>query len=287
MNAIITASDGRFGDFLVKHWHKSLKDNVNLINIEVAVLDYGLKKKNAEALKSLGVKLYNCRKDGHVAAIRFRDLAVFLKKHNYDQVMFCDCADIIFQKDFSSQFRIDKGMIRVAYDELHEFLKNVDKAQFKAEYFKPIKESISGRAIVNAGVIFAPSMKLQEISEEITDMIKRKQYGPDQVALDYILHRDGFKPLDSSFNFVITTTKREFFVRDGKFFFENGDLIPIVHNAGHIDLLRPIENFGYGPKHNKVKDIVYNGLREYQKLARKINEKKRKEKKQRKPKDMA
>ena len=38
-NTIITASDGNCGDFLVNHWMRSLKSNVDLKNIDVVVLD--------------------------------------------------------------------------------------------------------------------------------------------------------------------------------------------------------------------------------------------------------
>jgi len=39
---IATCSDARYGDFLLQHWLRSLQASVDLHDIDVAVLDYGL-----------------------------------------------------------------------------------------------------------------------------------------------------------------------------------------------------------------------------------------------------
>jgi hypothetical protein len=41
-NSIITATDKKYGDFTIEYWYKSLKENVNLKNIDIAVIDYGM-----------------------------------------------------------------------------------------------------------------------------------------------------------------------------------------------------------------------------------------------------
>jgi hypothetical protein len=37
--AVVTASDLKYGDFLIEHWLRSLRENVRLDAIEIVVLD--------------------------------------------------------------------------------------------------------------------------------------------------------------------------------------------------------------------------------------------------------
>jgi len=41
-NLFITCSDEKCANFIINHWLKSLKANVNLSNIDIVVIDYGL-----------------------------------------------------------------------------------------------------------------------------------------------------------------------------------------------------------------------------------------------------
>ncbi|HON14461.1 MAG TPA: hypothetical protein PK897_10070, partial [Treponema sp.] len=73
-NLIITASDKKYGDFLIEHWYASLRANTNLEHIDVAVLDYGLSVAQRFYLQSNGVIVRSCERDGHVTSIRYRDM---------------------------------------------------------------------------------------------------------------------------------------------------------------------------------------------------------------------
>lgn len=55
-NAIFTGCSIKYGDFLADHWYRSLKDNVDLSNIDVIILDYGL----SETKKSKVNRCNNC-----------------------------------------------------------------------------------------------------------------------------------------------------------------------------------------------------------------------------------
>ena len=79
-NVIITASDEKYGNFLINHWLKSLKENTDLENIDVFVIDYGLSNAQKDSLKSQDVKLYKGIRDGHIVVIRFRDIKNILLK---------------------------------------------------------------------------------------------------------------------------------------------------------------------------------------------------------------
>lgn len=271
MDAIITALDSKYQVFLLNHWLKSLRENVDLKDKVIWVIDYGIKKTYLEKLRKLNVKIYNGKKDGHVAVVRFRELAVLLKKNSYDQVLFIDGGDIIFQRDIKEAFESDKRSIRVAYDEMNEFMKH-GSLGLKRDIERNYKKSLKNSQLVNAGVIFSNASLLQRISVELFDLIKDKnKYGPDQIALDYILKRDGFKLLDNKYNFVVATTKKEFYVKEGIFYFKTGDIIPIVHNAGNTKFMRPIDNFGYGKRYNKLKKMVYAGIRVINQTLRDMN----------------
>src|SRR3989338_6029941 len=96
---IIGSSDSKYGDFLINHWLKSLKDNLNTKIIEIVILDYGLTEKQKKELILQNVKVIACKRDGHILNIRYSDMLSFLNKNKYEQVMACDSGDIIFNKE--------------------------------------------------------------------------------------------------------------------------------------------------------------------------------------------
>mgnify|MGYP006300033309 CR=1 FL=1 len=182
--------------------------------------------------------------------------------------MSADGGDIIFQRDISHLFYENKNKFRACYDELNEVLNKIPiKKFFKKKYVKDIKNKLKKRKMINAGLFLGPCNKFKAICKEIIEMIKDKNfYGPDQIALDYLFDKEGFVKLKNKYNFVITTSKRKFYISEGKFYFENDELIPVVHNAGGIKALRSIKNFGYGPDHNKLKKKTYLLIRKTHKV---------------------
>ena len=53
-HVMITSGDERYGDFLMDHWLVSLLDNVDLGNIDVYVIDFGLRKEQREVARVQG-----------------------------------------------------------------------------------------------------------------------------------------------------------------------------------------------------------------------------------------
>jgi hypothetical protein len=272
-HVIFTACDKKYGDFLINHWYRSLKENVELSNIDVVVLDYGLSDAQRRKLRN-SVILHKCKRDGHVTTIRFRDMFTYLSGHVYDQVLSIDGGDIIFQADISQLFEKDKTYFRGVYEVYNQFIKiYATSLFFEKEIAAQIKNSLKDRSILNAGVVIGPYKKFLSLCEEYTRIIKdTTKYGPDQAAVHYIVHREGLKPLESKYNFILTTGKDKFKIKNSKFYNEDGELIPIVHNGGQLDQLRPIKNFGYGPKYNKLRPVVYRSLRWVHKFAKDIAE---------------
>ncbi len=257
-NVIISSSDSKYGDFLIDHWLKSLKENVNLSNIDLVILDYGLSPLQVKSLKKEGVLVVKCVRDGHVVILRFRDMLKFLKNKKYDQVLSIDGGDIIFQGDLSNIFNEHQNDFRVVKENLGSHLINFPLylTYFSYNDAKHILKTLKNKPLINAGVIFAPSNKFQNLCKEVFSMVKNKDlFGPDQILINYLFYKNGFISIDEKYNFIPCTAKNNFYVKDGVFYFKNKIKINIVHNAGNKDFFRFINSFGYGQEFNKIKKI--------------------------------
>ena len=112
-NVIITCSNEKYGDFLINHWLKSLKENVNLENIDIVIIDYGLNKLQKTLLLKERVILFEGTKKYHIVNKRFFDSAKYLKNKSYDQILFIDGGDTIFQEDIIHVLDKNKNTFRV------------------------------------------------------------------------------------------------------------------------------------------------------------------------------
>jgi len=81
-NAIISCSDDNCGDFLTKHWLPSLLKNVDLKNIDIIVVDYGMTENQKQILKKNKVILFPGIKDCAIVVARCRDMAKLLTEKN-------------------------------------------------------------------------------------------------------------------------------------------------------------------------------------------------------------
>ena len=259
-NVIITCSNEKYGDFLINHWLKSLKDNVNLQNIDIVVIDYGLTDNQKQRLKEKNVAIFKGLKKYHIVNKRFFDARKFLSKNKYDQILFIDGGDTIFQEDITDVFNKDKNTFRVVPIGMEVlffewFIFDNFEKKIKEKIWKIVKNKI----VINAGVIFAPYNKFLSLCDDMEKLIKDKDaFGPDQIILNYYLYQKGFIFLDSKYNFMMSTEEKGFIVKKGIFYKHNREKITIVHNAGQMDFFRPINNFGYGKEFNQIKYVIYN-----------------------------
>lgn len=268
-NVIITCANEKIGSFLINHWLKSLKDNVNLKNIDVVVIDYGLSKSQKNKLIRQDVILFKGTKKYHIVNKRFFDAGSFLKTKKYDQVLFVDGSDVIFQKDINHMFNKEKKLFRVApIGKKILFIKLLLLNYFDQKTKKKIWDQIKGKPIINAGVIFAPTDKFIELSQIMKKIIKNKNdFGPDQIVLNYFLYKNKlFKFINNKYNFMMSTEKKGFILKKGIFYKKNGEKIVIVHNAGQLDFFRPIDDFGYGKTKNKLKHFIYHAKKTQYKI---------------------
>ncbi|MBP9759370.1 hypothetical protein KBD45_06765 [Candidatus Dojkabacteria bacterium] len=255
---IVTCSDKKYGDFLVEHWLKSLKENVNLHNIDIVVLDYGLTHTQLSGLKGDNIRVIKCIKDGHVTSLRYRDLLTFLQKENYDQVLMVDGGDIIFQSDVSTLFGTDnqkwKGVeedTSLKFDQIYQF-----KLKSK-EFRKKVIETISGKKFINGGFIISSSKNFISFCKLYLKEVKDLgSYGIDQALITYYIRINNYELLDKSYNFMVISNfnTEGYIIKENQFYKPNGDLIHVVHNPGKTKLIRGMSKFGYKikPKHNVI-----------------------------------
>ncbi|MBW7960570.1 hypothetical protein H3C65_03720 [Patescibacteria group bacterium] len=257
---VITCANKKIGNFVTSHWLRSLKENVNLKNIDIVVIDYGLTKEQKNRLFKKDVVVYQGTKEYHIVNKRFFDSVKILSENNYNQVLFIDGGDIIFQDDISHLFNKDRKYIRACHIGKNIFFyKWMLMGLFDSTAKEKLWKILKNKHILNAGVIFAPTDKFVKMARLMATLIKNKDlFGPDQLAFNYFAYKDRVKILKNIYNFMPSTTENEFFIKEGVFYTKDLKKIPIVHNSGQIDLTRSIKNFGYGKSFNQIKSLIYN-----------------------------
>ncbi len=261
-HVIVTSSDSKYGDFLVNQWLRSLEENVNLRNIDIVVIDYGLSSEQIKELRRHKVLIVKGSKGGHVVTLRFKDSGQFLTDTKYDQILFIDGGDVIFQDDFSNIFNKDKDTFRVVPLDMEVMFFEAFIPRFPLEFQRELWNVLKNKPVFNAGVIFAPRRWFIDLCKQIDTLVSNKNtYGPDQIIVNYVLYQSKVKLIDKKYNFIFGTEREGFIIRDSVFFRRNGEKIIIAHNAGHDSFLRPIHNFGYGKGYNRLKYPVYVGRR--------------------------
>lgn len=217
--------------------------------VDVAVVDYGLTPAQRELLGSRGVLRRQGRRDGNVTVLRLRDVAAFLACHRYDQVMVVDGGGVIFQDEFAEVFAMSPHSIRVTCETNYgvEFWRLYLRGSFRRSLVPVIRDELRCRMAINTGMFIGPSTALQRcFSEAFRIIVNRWRWGADAVALNYVLYRDGFAPMNETYNYVPVTARRSFRIRQGWFYFRSGSLIKIVHNTGGRPRYRIIGRFGQG-----------------------------------------
>jgi hypothetical protein len=258
---IETYADHNRGDYLINHWFASLKANVELEDIDVVVFDYGLTKGQISQLRDLGIVVETRTRDGRISNIHYRDLAEYLHQHSYDQVLYSDCGDIIFQSDIRHLFESDKDAFRAACENvLNLRMQRITLGinDLKRRSYVLLERLIRNRPLANGGFILAPAAKMAGLWSEYSSLCDGcALHGTDQLIMNYVFYRDGFVRLPEEYNFVLITTRSRFRIERGRFYGPDGNLIPVVHNAGRFDWARSVAQFGYGSDRNQLKFVTH------------------------------
>ena len=219
------------------------------------VLDYGLATIHRQKLASRGVNIIKCLKDGFIGIIRFRDIDRLAAETNYEQILLVDAGDIIFQADISHLFRKDVNCFRIVPEELHTtfYEKNVGRNDVcLSSFFNKMLSYLKNKPILNCGFVLGSPEKFRDFWQRYQQHCKGTEcFGTDQMFFNYVVYQDGFEPLEQRYNFVLITSKSPYSIREGVFYDDHGEIIPVVHNAGGRDKTRVINRFGYGRDRNK------------------------------------
>lgn len=253
---IITIADRSCEEFVYRHWLRSLLENVNTRNVDVAVLDYGMNSDYTSKLKDKDVIVVKGSSGGHPVSLRLADISKYIDKHKYeiDQVLMVDGGDLIFQSDISEIFGTNKESIRAVVQATP-----LDKIYLRTRGISNLKVSDSvvknalNKYVINAGVMVGPAGKMIKILRSANKMIEDKsRFMLEQLALNLVLHNESFVQLDASYNFMPRYYRGKVRVEGGIVYTEDGKKVPIVHNGGRREILRYFRNFGYGNGYNKA-----------------------------------
>ncbi|MGQ9856958.1 MAG: glycosyltransferase [Fervidobacterium sp.] len=265
---IATACNEKYENFLLNHWFRSLRENVRLDQIDILVIDYGLSKSIVEELEGYGVILKKAENtNGLINNTRFIEISEFLRTHpEYEQVIVADSGDIIFQADFSEVFQVSHDKVKAVVEEVSPAIGIIINEKNITNY-KEMNQVLSNKKLINVGFVVYPSKVFIEITSEMVKYSKDLYiWGIDTVFPNYYAYKHGFYQLHPKYNFIPTTTRKKYKVRNGKFYLvESGkvELIPVVHNAGRHKLFRAILNFGYGEGYNIPRPLTIFALRTF------------------------
>uniref|UniRef100_A0A7C4W3F6 Glycosyltransferase n=1 Tax=Fervidobacterium thailandense TaxID=1008305 RepID=A0A7C4W3F6_9BACT len=258
---IVTAANEKIEKFLISHWLTSLRENVALNNTEILVVDYGLSLEAKDLLRAKEVSIWLARrKDGLINNLRFLEVRDFLlnSSGNYEQVLICDSGDLIIQSDISHLFNFCQDKVRAVRERVSPNMDLLIKPGDTTLNLTEVKTILRGKPLINVGfMLFPVHLFIDLVTEMESVTLNLYRWGLETVLLNYILHRKGLLcELDIGYNFIPVTAGERYWIRDSKFFYRDGKLIPVVHNAGGSKLLRPIINFGYGKGYNKPRRLL-------------------------------
>ncbi|MBB6062455.1 hypothetical protein HNP65_000893 [Thermosipho japonicus] len=253
-NLIATACNQKYEQFLYNDWLMSLKDNVNLNNTDILVIDFGLSSNILTKLKKENVLVKKANTKGNIVNARFIELYNFLiNNNNYKNLLFCDSGDIIFQNDISKILNSKiKNFLVVCEDIAPPMSLVLKENNLDKTLINNIKSLLHNKKMINAGVIFGNKDSFISLLEFLINNLKNlNTWGLDQLLINYYLYKHGFEELEDIYNFIPTTHISSLTIKNGKLF-KNNELIYIVHNAGNKSFFRPLKNFGYSNK-NKIR----------------------------------
>jgi hypothetical protein len=249
------------GRVLIEHWLFSVKQHVTLESIDLMVVDFGLSDDQRAQLRANGVIIWPAKLDGRWSNIQYRELAAFLDQSpvDYDQVVYSDCGDIVFQADIRPILDTYKDQIRAVIEPefglvLHGL--TLGFGDVRPDKMAMIHKLVGSQNTVNGGFVVGPAARMRAIWNTYTEMCSGTAlHGTDQLILNYILRRDGFVALARQWNYVTFLNSERFYYDADRFLCDGTGRIPVVHNAGRYDCARAIADFGY--RRGRVRSRVF------------------------------
>jgi hypothetical protein len=247
---IVSAANDKVERFVIDHWFASLRDSIDLREIDIALIDYGFTDQARLRLASEGVRLIDGDVHGHVVNARFLDLAAYLERHDYDRVLFCDSGDLIFQRDISEYLRsVASDRFTAMRDPVVVNNQIFGMGDVPPRQLVRLLRTYASVPMVNAGVIMGPPASFVSFARFLEASTRSlRSYGTDQLLFSMFVEEHGLCELDRAYNWIPLYFTD--FTVEGGVVLHDGEPIPIVHNAGWLDGLRAFKRFGYGPDRN-------------------------------------
>ncbi len=248
--AIISAINWAHADYFIGHWLPSLRATTDLSQIEIVVIDMGLRPDQHAALRKQ-VTIVPCEMKTHPTAARFFTIEQYLRTHNHQKAVLIDGGDIFFQRDFSPIFGVKGHKVFAA--------QCVSRGLFY-EWFLPncfplstaieLYSIVSRKPAYSAGVLVGQRKALITMLAGMNAYLKNvHHYGADQIVMNYIGHKqDLLADLPQTFNFSSLTGWEQFTIKQGKVYDSRNQLVTVVHNAGRIPLMRVFGTMGHQQK---------------------------------------
>jgi hypothetical protein len=263
-NLIITSCNAKHADFVLNHWLKSLQNSIDTSDVDIAVICYDLASEAVNNFEQSGVIVSECKSDEkRINIIRRKDTVEFLRLHKYENVIVSDGGDIIFQDDIIHLLNIEPAKIKCVTEEYGARFEDFFIRDSFREDKEEIKKLLNKEKMINAGLLAGKSKIMQFVFEKALDLLVNfNGFGRDQISINYILRKYNLAhEIDETYNFIPTSSRSRFFIKDGVFFTDKNKKIAVVHNAGRKDSFRAIKNFGYGTSMNENKPLTTNFMR--------------------------
>jgi hypothetical protein len=250
MHTLYTHCNAARGDALIQHWLRSAKLHVDLSNIEIVVIDFGLTETQRKQLRNEGVTLWSARADGRTSNIQYREIAAYLAtRPDIDQVIYSDCGDLVFQTDITPILTCGDTRMKAVVEPAFNFALHgltLGFGDVRPERLDEIRQMLGERPTANCGFVVGPRTKMASVWDVYRTFCHGVGlHGTDQLILNYMLRRDGFVELERIWNYVTFLNDERFYYDSDGFLCNSEGRISVVHNAGRYDPVRTIAGFGY------------------------------------------
>lgn len=245
--ALITYADDKFAKNLEEDFFPTLRGPAKYGG-PVYVIYYG---KNKESIKKIsrkyGAEIVYFKKNLTVPNQRNADIAKLLVNipERISHVL-CIDADVWFQGPIDDIFGL-------SYDS-YGFVEELENAegnfnlncinQIKSEEIrKKFLTRVRNFKLAASGMIVGKKEEVKKIVEEIsriTQEINQDFFGLDQTVFNYVIRQDGKGVgLPQKYDFSLESNPNQFYIKDGLFYDQKKQLIPVIHNSGSSRRLFP------------------------------------------------
>lgn len=255
--ALVFVADDNVADFVNNHFLPSLDKHVEPDVYSAVLIAYGWEP-DTSRWPWLHIEHRPRPRGQAIVNSRLRDVVQTCGALDVEIVGMIDCADVIFQGPMSGAFDLagnrPAGVLEDTTYGPGVFEESV--AALGPARWAELTDGWSHEPMINGGFLIAPIDTFTRLADLLNNSFGDclHAFGLDQIVMNAFFRGEGFVALPPMFNFLPGRVNREFTVVDGEFLERDGSPIHMVHNAGGKEGYRVIEDFGFGPEHNHVRN---------------------------------